>query len=73
MIYATVLTGSNMQQFVQNVVQSYIFPFVSGMGVGIRPSSPRIIGNAVQTCLNQGMRSFDDLPKIEDYALSMVK
>ena len=73
MIYATVLTGSNMQPYVQNVVQSYIFPFASGMGIGIKPSSPRIIGNAIQTCLNLGMRSFDDLPRIEDYALSMAK
>ena len=73
MIYATVLTGSNMQPYVQSVVQSYIFPFASGMGIGIKPSSPRIIGNAIQTCLNLGMRNFDDLPRIEDYVLSMAK
>ena len=72
MIYATILTGHELQPYTQHMIESFIYPFAQGMGIGVQPSSPRIIGESIQSCLNKGMRSFEDLPAIEDFTLSRL-
>ena len=73
MMYATMLSGSAYQGYVQQLVNNFFYPICSGMkGVILQPSTFRLISENMNACLNQGKRLFSDLPYIERYIIEKL-
>ena len=73
MMYATMLSGSSYQQYVQQFVTEFLIPISSGMrGITLQSSTFRLIGENLNSCLNSGKRLFADLPYIENYIIEKI-
>lgn len=73
MVYATMLSGSAYQGYVQQLVDNFLCPICSGMrDVTLQKSTFRLISENMNKCLDQGKRLFSDLPYIEQYIIKVV-